>query len=199
MTPRSAHGVVPGGNGGPEKVPALPGLLDDRSSPGFRDAFGRLITGASRAQVAVRRIRLSGVDLRSHEVQGLGTLRVLTTEVNAHSLGLEAEALARDSARRSNLALVRRLFERGVVEVRAAPLGGWSPDFSIFHTPEGPAGLLVGPHRFDRSFPLRGPALASVHGPESARRLSERFESLWEDAYEVGPAVLAILERAPTG
>ncbi len=172
-----------------------PYLLDERSVPSFRRTFGRHLVRAREVRVAVARIRLSGVDLGREEVEGLRRLQVLTVAVNAQALSLEAEALARDPERRANLLLIRELAGEGRLEIRAAPLGGWSPDFSVFSQEGGPAALLVGPHWFQRPFPYRGPALASLHGPAAAARMTKRFQELWAEAHDVAGAVLGVLER----
>jgi hypothetical protein len=35
-----------------------------------------------------------------------------------------------------------------------------------------------------------------VFGPEEARRASARFEEIWKEAHEIGPAVQRLLEQA---
>src|SRR5690606_38328816 len=84
----------------------------------------------------------------------------------------------------------------GAAEVRSAPLGGWSPDFSVFHSEAGPSAVALGFHWFERPFPHRGPAFASIHGPAEAALALRRFEELWARAHDIGSAVLDILERA---
>ncbi len=88
------------------------------------------------------------------------------------------------------------MLEAGRLEVRSAPLGGWSPDFTVFVDGEGPRAVLVGFHAFERPYPHRGPALASVHGDDAARLAATRHRELWESAHDVGPALWSILSRA---
>jgi hypothetical protein len=87
-----------------------------------------------------------------------------------------------------------RLFQESKLELRAAPLAGWSPDFSVFRGPQGPQALLLGTHWFQRPYPHPGPALASLHRGDEAFHGARRFEELWTSAYDIGPAIQGILE-----
>jgi hypothetical protein len=174
----------------------LPQLFDERRRPDFRDVYGWLLPRSLRLDVALTRIRLSTLDLGGRELAGVCAIRLLLAEINAAQLDAEAHGvMLREDKRETFYALSKRLAD-GVIEIRSAPLGGWSPDFSIFHDENGPAVVLVGPHWFERPFPHRGPAFAALHGPESASEALRRFEETWERAHDIGPAVLSILERA---
>ena len=180
-----------------------PTLLDERSSPDFRTTFGELLGGSVSVDVALRRIRLGGVDLEEGEVGRIRRIRLLLCEVNALSLGAEAEAAVANPGAGGNLELVLGLMREGRLSVRAAPLGGWSPDFSVFYgdAPDGDAGdkpewALLGVHWFQRPYPHRGPAFASLHREGGARMAARRFQHLWDQAHDIGPAVRSILERA---
>lgn len=183
--------------------PILPGLvpddavlLDERRRPDFRDVFGALVQRSTEVRTAVTRVRLSTVDLSSGEVGAIRSMRVLVSEVSALSLDAEAASLVRMPRRAPNLRLLMGMLESERLEVRSAPLGGWSPDFSVFVGPRGPAYLLMGFHAFERPFPHRGPALASVHGADAARLAAGRHEELWTQAHDIGPALWSILARA---
>lgn len=174
----------------------LPRLLDERSRPDFRAVYGRLLARSSEVDVALTRIRLSTLDLEEGEVGGLRRLRLLLARVNAVSLDAEAHALLLDGSRSRPLQMLGEQLARGVIEIRAAPLGGWSPDFSVFTGAKGPLGALLGFHWFQRPFPYRGPALATLVGPDGARRIGARFSETWARAHDISPAILGILERA---
>lgn len=176
--------------------PPPPGLLDERSDPDFRTTFGRLARRATEIDVAVGRVRLSGVDLRPGEVGTVRSLRILVGELSALTLGAEADAVLSDPDRARNVKLLVHLFREERIRVRSAPLGGWSPDFTVFSRDTGPGFVLVGPHWFQRPYPHRGPAWASLHGPREARRAAARFARLWSAAHEIGTAVRSILEKA---
>jgi hypothetical protein len=174
----------------------LPRLLDERGRPDFRDVYGWLLPRSKRLDVAVTRIRLSTLDLGRGELDAVRSIRLLLAEINAVQLDAEAHGvMLREDKRETLYALSRRLSD-GVIEVRSAPLGGWSPDFSIFHDLDGPAVVLIGPHWFERPFPHRGPAFAALHGVDAAVDALRRFDEAWEKAHDIGPAVLSILERA---
>lgn len=175
---------------------ALPGLLDERSDPDFRRVFGWLCSRSLEVDVALTRIRLSTLDLDAAEVARLRRLRLLLAEVNAVSLDVEAHALLGDPRRGATLRRLGRLLDLGVIEVRAAPLAGWSPDFTVFSSDAGPEAALLGYHWFQRPFPHRGPALAALHGSRDAVRVKLRFEEAWARAHDIGAAIRGILERS---
>lgn len=173
-----------------------PFLLDERSPAPFRQVFGRLLARSSSLDTAIVRIRLSGVDLSDQEVMGLDRLRILIADINAQTLEEEAFALLMDPSKRETLRRLKGLLRGGSLELRSAPLAGWSPDFSIFSGPQGPHSLLIGLHWIQRPFPHRGPAWMAGFGPDEAQKGLRRFQELWAGAYEIGPAILKLLERA---
>jgi len=195
--------------------PILPGLepspavlVDERGRPDFRDVFGALARRSVDIATAVRRVRLSTLDLDEAELDRTESLRVLVTELNALTLGSEARLIQADARRAPRVSLFRSLLEDGRLEVRSAPLGGWAPDFSVFSTADGPLAVLIGQHWFERPYPHRGPAISTLHFEDAARRAARRHAELWDRAHDVGPAVWNILSkaersaralRAPTG
>ena len=174
----------------------IPRLLDEHSHPDFREVYGWLLPRSVGLDVALTRIRLSTLDLARRELNTVRSIRLLLAEVNAVQLDSEAHGvMLREDKRETLYALSERLAE-GVIEVRSAPLGGWSPDFSIFHDSQGAAAVLIGAHWFERPFPHRGPAFAALHGADAAAGALKRFEETWERAHDIGPAIRGILERA---
>jgi hypothetical protein len=180
----------------PGLVPSPAYLLDERGRPDFRDAFGALAARASQILTAVTRVRLSTVDLRRHDLPELESMQVLVSEMSALSLDSEARGLMQMPGRAPNVRFLIGLLEEGCLEVRSAPLGGWAPDFTVFVEPEGPRAVMLGFHAFERPYPHRGPALASLHGGDGARLAAIRHRELWESAHDVGPALWSILSRA---
>lgn len=183
--------------------PILPGLVptdsfffDERGRPDFRDVFGALAREAVDIATAVRRVRLSTVDLTREEVERVEHFRVLVAEINALRLDAEARGLQLDPRRAPNAELLRELLESGRMEVRSSPLGGWMPDFTVFSGPDAPTAVLTGRHRFERPYPHRGPAFATVHGGDAARLAARRHEEIWGRAHDVGPAIWNILSKA---
>jgi hypothetical protein len=179
-----------------EHRPVTPSLLDERSSVPFRRVFGQLLSSSTELDTAILRVRLSGVDLSPREMGGLHRLRILVAEINAQTLEEEAFALFMDPAKRETLHRIQHLLQEGRLELRSAPLAGWSPDFSVFSGAGGPRALLLGLHWVLRPFPHRGPAWLVCFGPEEAHRGHKRFEEIWSGAHEIGPAVLRLLDRA---
>ena len=170
-------------------------LLDERSSPDFRRVFGSLLSGSQSADTAILRIRLGAVDLTDEELSRLKRYRILVAEVNARTVEQETYALSADPARRENLFRVLDLLREQRMEIRSAPLGGWSPDFTVFFGNRGPRALLLGLHWFRRPFPHRGPAWAIQLGKEDARRAQVRFHDLWKRSHDIGPAIRRLMER----
>ena len=177
-------------------TPQPAALLDDRTRPDFRDAFGALASQSTGIATAVTRVRLSTMDLTESELQGVERFRVLVAEMNAIQLTAEARGLTNDPARAPRLAFLQRMLESGRLEVRAAPLAGWSPDFTVFSNAAGPSAVLTGFHWFERPYPHRGPALSSLHFAEAARVAGRRHAELWETAHDIGPAVWSILSKS---
>jgi hypothetical protein len=183
--------------------PPLPGLIpspaylfDERGRPDFRDVFGALARSSLEIDTAVTRVRLTTVDLRPDELADLRRFRVLLCELSALRLEGEAHALLHQRRRAPNLRLLLTLLEEGRLEVRAAPLGGWSPDFTVFSGASGPSGVLSGFHSFERPHPHRGPAFGALHGPDAARLAVRRHGELWAEAHDVGPTLWTLLSRA---
>jgi len=172
-----------------------PLLLDERSPTHFRALFGDLLSQSSAVDAAILRVRLSAVDLSARELVDVRRLRVLVAEVNAQTIEGEAFALVMDPVKRENLNLVVGLLQKGVMEIRSAPLGGWSPDFTVFSDHRGPRNLLLGLHWFHRPFPHRGPAWAALFETEEAARARDRFQAIWAEAHDIGPAVQRLMER----
>jgi hypothetical protein len=187
-------------------LPPLPGLvpspailLDERSRPDFRDVFGHMVGSSSDIAVAVTRVRLSTLDLDGRDLAEVRSLRVLVAELNALTLDSEARLIRADSRRAPRVKLFRSLLEEGRLEVRSAPLGGWSPDFTVFSNENGPQSVLTGFHWFERPYPHRGPALSAIHFADAARLAARRHAEIWERAHDVGSAVWNILSKAERG
>ncbi len=186
--------------------PLLPGLrsasavlIDERSRPDFRDVFGALAQRSSEIATAVTRVRLSTLDLDAADVAGVKSFRVLVAELNALTLGGEARLIQADARRAPRVELFRHLLEAGRLEIRSAPLAGWSPDFTVFSQSNGPGAVLTGFHWFERPYPHRGPALSALHFGDAARLAARRHQELWERAHDVGTAVWSILSKAERG
>ena len=183
--------------------PVLPGLssapavlVDERGRPDFRDIFAALIARSVDVATALTRVRLSTVDLTELEMGHIESFRVLVAELNAIQLDAEARAIQADPRRAPRADLLRGMLESGTLEVRSAPLAGWSPDFTVFSGAAGPGAVLSGSHWFERPYPHRGPALAALHHGDAARLAARRHQELWDRAHDVSPAVWNILSKA---
>lgn len=173
----------------------LPFLMDERSPRRFRQVFGEILARSRTLETAILRIRLGAVDLTEAELAGVDRLRILAADVNARTVEEEAYGLRMDEEKRDSLTRILKLLREGRMEIRSAPLGGWSPDFSVFSGPDGPEAVIVGLHWFRRPFPHRGPAWAACFGPGEARAAQRRFGEIWREAHDIAPAILRLLER----
>ena len=198
---------MPTGSAHPPHMDVLPQdyaarLLEDRGPSTFRRVFGDQISRSSVAETAILRIRLGGVDLSHTEVANLTNLRVLVAEVNARTVEEEAYAMVVDPLKRENLERVLVLLQKGVLEIRSAPLGDWSPDFTVFSRAGQPWRLLLGLHVFYQPPPHRGPAWGVLLGPREANRARQRFRELWCQAHDIGDTIRQLMEfpaaRGPT-
>ena len=170
--------------------PAL--VVDERGAVPVRDRVGRLLSGASRADFAVGRIRLAAVDLAAGEVAGVERCRVLLGQLDAGTLLDVADAPA---AARELLEVLASWAGSGRLEVRSAGLAGWTPDFSVFRGP--PDTALLGAHYFGSAYPAVGPSFTAVlEDAAHIALLARRFEELWALGHDVLPAVRTVLERA---
>ena len=171
-------------------------LIHDRSRRSFREIYGDLAWNARQIDVAVDRVRLSGIDLSYRELANIEKLRVLVTEINAATLKFEAEAILADPRRSDNLRAVMRVLAEERLRVRSAPLQDWAPNFSIFVRAEGRPTALVGAHWFQIPYPFRGPALAVLYEGEQVDQIRSRFQEMWDLAHDIGPAVRSVFEAA---
>lgn len=173
-----------------------PLLLDERSRPDFGDHYLRLLEDAKHVVVATSRIRLRGLRLEPRALGAPRRIRVLLMELSGLTLSMEAERLAEEPRGRERLLSLVSLLDANRLQVRSSPLGGWSPDFSVFTGKQGEETVLIGPHWLDRPYPHRGPALGSLHVGSAATSVRLRFEELWAEAHPVGDAVLGLLSTA---
>lgn len=179
---------------GMSSAPAF--LLDERGRPDFRDVFGALARRSTCILTAVTRVRLSSVDLSPDELEKVTHMRVLISEVSALQLDAEAKSLLLQPRRAPNVRFLTSLLEEGYLEVRSAPLAGWSPDFTVFLNGDDPVAVITGFHAFERPYPHRGPALVSVHGSAGARLAARRHRDIWGVAHDIGPVLWNLLAGA---
>ena len=167
-----------------------PVLLDELSSPSVRETIGRLFATAERADLAIARVRLAAVDLDLAEIVGLQRCRLLLSRLDADLLhdGVSQDLLP------ERRVVLQRLFawtQSGRLEVRSAGVLAWVPDFSVYHNVAGAGDvLLLGAHYFQSMFSGHGAELTCCLRQASAvRRAAERFEDLWDRAYDVLPII----------
>lgn len=170
-----------------------PALLDERGPPKFRQAFIAMAAQAGSLDVAISRIRLPGLDLTQREMGHLSKIRLLLRDVRADRLQAEAEALSLRRGGDGTLEFFADLLDRRILEVRTAPLGGWSPDFTVFRRGGNPFATILGVHWLRRPASVQGPVFASLHGREASLRCGHRFEVAWSGAHDVSVALRGFL------
>lgn len=171
-------------------------LLDERSTPSLRKRFGDLATRSKSLAVAIRRVRLAGVDLSADELRGIDRVRVLLGQLDAATFVAEADAVMVDPSRREGADRLLWLLQTGVLRVHIAPLVTWAPDFSVFSDRTGPTHAIYGCHWFQRPPPSPGPAFALVCTGSGANLGFQRFEELWRMGHDATPAVEGMLLSA---
>jgi len=175
---------------------ANPVVFDEQNARGFRARFHDELREAWNVSMAVKRLRLSAIDVSDEDLRRIRTARLVLAQVRAAALDAEAHALmARPDARR-RLEIILRLMADGRMRVRVAPLGGWSPDFTVFADARGPRSVLLGFHQFERTHPYPGPTLGVQFGRRGALLAHRRFHDIWNRSHDVLPAVQSILARA---
>lgn len=162
-------------------------VLDERQSPSMREVLGYLLAHARCADVAIRQLRLAGLNLAGTELGSLERCRIMIGELDAGVLfddSFDPEPLVQFAG-------------SGRLEIRKAPYHVWNPDFSVFTgLPRDRAVLLLGAHYFGRPYPCSGLAFTCVltrrGAIDAARR---RFEELWDAGYDV----LSVVTEALVG
>src|SRR5512147_1787924 len=143
-------------------------VLDEAATPPLRLVIGSLLSRAVRADVAVEHVRLAHLDLTAPELRHVHC-RLLLGRLDVDALS--DLAVATRAAR--PLRAIGEFLESGRLEVRAAGLLRWRPDFSVFElpAPDGPVSL-VGALYFSDAAVAGGPALTCViRAPAAVQRL----------------------------
>jgi hypothetical protein len=181
-------------------------LVDERHPESVRARIGELLRQADTADFAVSRIRLGALDLTARETDGVRRCRVLLGRLDAGMLLEAAEAMPVGAAER--LEVLRSFAASGRLEVRAAGMAAWVPDFSLYASAgpgesagrprrRSPLVALLGAHYFGSPEPFVEPSFTAMIGdPAAVRLLRDRFAELWELGHDVLPAIGDVLERA---
>lgn len=178
-------------------------LIDERAGDSLRLRFGQLLASAAEADFAVARIRIAGIDLANNALASVKRCRVLIGRLDAEALSgtrgpvaTDPDAAARLAAR---IGALRDFLESGRLEVRAAGLVVWTPDFSILRAiADHPAGhaVIVGAHYLVRPSAVGGPSFTCILSDAAAvRTASTRFDELWDHAYDVSDIVHDALDQ----
>lgn len=168
-------------------------LLIEGSPPRFPTVYRRFLRCSDRVDVALTRLRIATLQLRDADLERVTRLRIVLAELTTSAWEVETHRSLLDPRRAAALrTLIVRLGE-GAVQIRAAPLRAWSPDFSVFHRGDRPRRALLGPHWLEASPGFPGPRFAFSVAGTDARRVAMHFSKLWDSAYDVGPAVARLL------
>jgi hypothetical protein len=171
-------------------------LFDEASHPSVRMLLGEWLGRSRRADFALARLRLAGVDLSPAELAGLHSCRVLLGRLDAEMFGEAAEMAARDANHRGNLEVLRDFLASGRVEVRVARAETWTPDFAVLAGPGGSGAAVLGSYHLSQAYPSFGPRFTCfLEGPDAVRRLAARFGELWDRAYPVDDVIRVALGR----
>lgn len=171
-------------------------LLDERSSPSLRDVLGVGLARAAEADFAIGRIRLFGIDLTAAELGAVRRCRVLIGRLDVETLTARPPEVTDRSV---HLRVLRDFLESGRLEVRAAGLQEWAPDFSILRGIEGLRSggfALFGAHYFSRPYPIDGAVFTCfLTDPRAIAALEARFEEAWRRSYNVDAVIRESIDR----
>lgn len=165
-------------------------FFDSRRGAELRDHVGRLLTESTDVAFAMRRIRLARLDLSPRELRQVARCRVLLGRLDAEAL---AGSAAEDASVRT--AALLDMAASGRLEVRAAGLITWEPDFSLFTRPDGTSTLLFGCHQFGPQSVESLVMACAVDDAATIRSARMRFNELWERGHDALEAVTSALCR----
>lgn len=171
-------------------------LLIEGVSPRFPAVYRRWLGRSDRVDIALTRLRIATLRLEVDDLRRVDRIRIVLAELSTSAWEVETHRALLDPRRAPVLRRLVDLLRTGRLRVRSAPLAGWAPDFTVFHRDGAGAGgprAIVGPHWLEGSPGLQGPRFAFAVHEHDARRVAERFERIWERAYDVGPAVTRLL------
>ena len=168
------------------------GLLVEGESPSFPLEFRRLLRESRGADIALTRLRITTMRLREEDVKRIGRIRLLLAELTTSAWEVETHRALLDARRAPVLRTLITLLDEGRLQIRAAPLAAWAPDFTVFRGKRRARRALIGPHWLESS-PGKGPRFAMLVSGSDARRVATRFDTIWGKAYDVGPAVARLL------
>ena len=165
-------------------------VLDETASPPLRLLIGQLLSVAERAEVAIENIRLGAVDLTAPELQRV-TCRLLIGRLDVTTL----TDLDLAEAPERRLRTIADFLDSGRLDIRAAGLLRWRPDFGVFELPPPHGAIaLVGAIYFHDA---GGTALTCIlRSPAAIARLRRRFDELWVGARDVRDVLRAELPPA---
>ena len=170
-------------------------LLDDPGA--VRRTVRRLLARSARADMAIARIRLAALRFQRRDLSRV-RLRLLVGRLDMDTVAGAPGAAVFEAGRKAELERLRGFLRSGRVQVRAAGMVRWDPDFSVFRQAgdgEAAGVLLLGSHRFDVPDPGGVPALCGLVRHRGALRCArERFDRLWAGGYDVGPVAEEMLD-----
>lgn len=166
-----------------------PRLLIEGSPPRFPSVYRGLLRDSTRVDVALTRLRIATLRLQSADLIAVRRLRIVLAELTTAAWEVETHRALLNPRREPMLRALISGIQKGKLQVRAAPLASWSPDFTVFHPEEGHSRALLGPHWLEATPSSRGPRFGFLFSDREAMRVADRFERVWAEAYDVGPAV----------
>jgi hypothetical protein len=173
--------------------PRRPRLLIEGSTPRFPSVYRGLLRRSTRVDVALTRLRIATLRLQAADLSTVRRLRIVLAELTTAAWEVETHRALLNPRREPMLRELISGIQNGTLQVRAAPLASWSPDFTVFHPDEGDSQALLGPHWLEAAPTSRGPRFGFFVSGREAMKVADRYERVWADAYDVGPAVGRLL------
>ena len=170
-----------------------PRLLIEGSTPRFPNVYRGLLRRSTRVDVALTRLRIATLRLRAEDLGQVRRLRIVLAELTTAAWEVETHRALLNPQKEPLLRGLISSIQDGKLQVRAAPLASWSPDFTVFHPDDGDCQALLGPHWLEATPSSRGPRFGFHVSGREAMRVADRYERVWGEAYDVGPAVGRLL------
>lgn len=179
MIPRDQLLLVPPSDGGA----LLAGTLQD------------LIGASAEIAFAVTHVRLAALETVVPLLATLQRCRLVLAHFNATGLSVPA---ALSAQRRDGLRQLLQHAHNAHFEVRSAGAGRWEPDISLFRfagDSEFSACALGAHYLLPIDGDIEWPLTCIFTRTMTVRRAYEHFESVWQAAHDVRPALISTLEQ----
>jgi hypothetical protein len=157
-----------------------------------------LIAASTEIAFAVARVRLSALESIARMIPELERCRLVLAQFTASGLILPHDVI---HDRRDGLLQLLEYARSERIEVRSAGASRWEPDFSLFRLrADGDSVCMLGAHHLlPAENDIEWPLTCVLTQRSAVKRAHTHFESVWQSAHDVKPAIVGILEQELCG